>query len=93
VDARDRVRVAFSGGTTRAVRPAAEVNSEGSVPVVRGGEEEVGELQGGVGKLGVGPIGVEEGRRGVLHGEQEAAAGGACRQWCSGRNSSALRGW
>jgi hypothetical protein len=42
-----------------------------------------------VGKLGVGPIGVEEGRRGVLHGEQRAAAGGGrCRgasagiRWC-----------
>jgi hypothetical protein len=71
----------------------AEVNGEGGVSVVRGGEEEVGELQGDVGKLGVGLIGVEEGRRGVLHGEQEVAVGGACRQWCSGWNSSALRGW
>jgi hypothetical protein len=54
----------------------AEVNSRGGAPVVVGGEEGVGKLQGGVGKLGVGPIGVEEGRRGVLHGEQRAAAGG-----------------
>jgi hypothetical protein len=36
---------------------------------------------------------VEEGREGVLHGEQEAAAGGGRRQWCSGRNSTAFRGW
>jgi hypothetical protein len=77
----------------RAVRPAAEVNSGGGALVVGGGTEVVGELQGGVEKLGVEAIGVEEGQRGVLHGEQEAAAGGACRQWCSGRNSSALRGW
>jgi hypothetical protein len=56
-------------------------------------EERVGELQGGVGKLGVGSIGVEEGREGVLHGEQGAAAGGGRRQWRSGRNSTAFRDW
>jgi hypothetical protein len=93
VDARDRVGVTCSGGATRAVRPAAEVNGGGGAPVVGGGEEVVGELQGGVEKLGVEAIGVEEGQRGVLHGEQKAAAGGACPQWCSGRNLSALRGW
>jgi hypothetical protein len=93
VDGRDRVGVACSGGVTRAVRPAAEVNGGGGGPVVGGGEEEVGKLQGGVGKLGVGPIGVEKGRRGVLHGEQRAAADDGHRQWCSGHNSSAFRGW
>jgi hypothetical protein len=53
--------------------------------VVVGGEEVVGELPGGVRKLGAGSIRVEEGRRGVPHGEQEAAASGARRQWCSGQ--------
>jgi hypothetical protein len=46
-----------------------------------------------VGKLGVGPIGVEEGWRGVLHGEQEAAADGGRRQLCSGRNWRAAGCW
>jgi hypothetical protein len=45
------------------------VNSGGGAPVVVGGEGEVRKLQGGVGKLEVGSIGVEEGREGVLHGE------------------------
>jgi hypothetical protein len=45
------------------------------------GEEGVGELQGGVGKLVVESIAVEEGREGVLHGEQGAATGGDRRQW------------
>jgi hypothetical protein len=85
--------VACSGGATRTVRPVVEVNGGDGASVVRGGEEEVGELQGDVGKLGVEPIGVGEGRRGVLHGEQEAVAGGARWQWCSGWNSSVLRGW
>jgi hypothetical protein len=76
VDARDRVGVACSGGATRAVQPAAEVNGGGGASVVGGGEEVVGELQGGVEKLGVEAIGVEEGRRGVPHGEQKASAGG-----------------
>jgi hypothetical protein len=93
VDTRDRVGVTCSGSATRAVRPAAAVNGGGDAPVVGGGEEVVGELQGGVEKLGVEAIGVEEGRRGVPHGEQEAAAGGARRQWYSGRNSLALIGW
>jgi hypothetical protein len=57
------------------------------------GEEGVGELQGGVGKLVVESIRVEEGQEGVLHGEQGAAAGGGRWQWCSGRNSTAFRGW
>jgi hypothetical protein len=35
-----------------------------------------------VGKLGVGPIGVEKGWRGVLHGEQEATANGGQRARC-----------
>jgi hypothetical protein len=90
---RDRIGVACSGSAMRTVRPAAEVNGGDGAPVVGGGEEELGELQGDVGKLGVGPIGVGEGRRGVLHGEQEATVGGARRQWCSGWNSLALRGW
>jgi hypothetical protein len=68
------------------VRPAAEDNGGGGAPVVVSGEEEVGELQGSVGKLEVGSIGVEKGRERVLHGDQGAAAGGARRQWCSGRN-------
>jgi hypothetical protein len=75
VDVRDWVGVACSGGATRAVRPAVEVNGGGGAPVVGGGEKVVGELQGGVEKLGVEAIGVEEGRRGVPHGEQKAAAG------------------
>jgi hypothetical protein len=78
--------VACSGGATRAVQPAVEVNGGGGVPVVGGGEEVVGELQGGVEKLGVEAIRVEEGRRGVSHGEQKAAAGGGRRHtsgsWC-----------
>jgi hypothetical protein len=59
-----------------AVRSAAEVNGGGGAPVVGGGEEEVEELQDDVEKLGVEAIGVEEGRRGVLHGGQKAASGG-----------------
>jgi hypothetical protein len=39
------------------------------------GEEGVGELQGGVVKLVVELIGVEEGREGVLHGEQRGGGG------------------
>jgi hypothetical protein len=58
------------------VRPTAEVNSGNGAPMVRGGEEEVGELLDSVGKLGVGPIGVMGGWRRVLHGEQKVAAGG-----------------
>jgi hypothetical protein len=61
--------------------------------VVMSGEEGVGKLQGGVGKLDVGPIGVEEGREGVIHDERGAAAGGGRWQWCSDRNSMAFRGW
>jgi hypothetical protein len=93
VDTRDRVRVDCSGGATRAERPATEVNNGGGALVVGGGGEEVGKLQGGVEKLGVGPIGVEKGRRGVFHGEQRAAADGDHRQLCSSRNSSSFRGW
>jgi hypothetical protein len=81
-----------SGSAMRAVRPAVEVNGGGGALVVEGGGEEVGKLQGGVEKLGVGPIGVEKGRRGVLHGEQRVAADGGRRQLCSGWNSSAFRG-
>jgi hypothetical protein len=57
------------------------------------GEERVGELQCGVGKLDMGSIGVEDGRGWVLHGEQGAAAGVSRRQCRSGRNSMAGRGW
>jgi hypothetical protein len=56
-----------------------EGNGGGRAPVVLGGEEVVGELPRGVRRLGAGSIGVEEDRRGVSHGEQEAAAGGAHR--------------
>jgi hypothetical protein len=38
-----------------------------------------------VGKLGVEAIGVEEGRRGVPHSEQKAAAGGDCRHMSRSR--------
>jgi hypothetical protein len=85
--------VACSGGATRAVWPVKEENSGGSAPVVVSSEEEVGELPGSVGKLEVASIGGEEGRKGVLHGEQEAVAGGDRRQWCSGQNLMAFRGW
>jgi hypothetical protein len=51
-----------------------------------------GELPSGVRKLDAGSIGVEEGRRGLPHGEQEAAASGARRQRCSGRNWRAIGG-
>jgi hypothetical protein len=44
--------------------------------VVMSSEEGVGKLQGGVGKLGVGLIGVKKGRGRVLHGEQGAAVVG-----------------
>jgi hypothetical protein len=60
----------------RTVRPAAEVNGGNGAPVAGGGEEEVEELQGGVEKLRVEAIGVEEEWREVSHGEQKAAAGG-----------------
>jgi hypothetical protein len=59
-DGRDWVGVACSGGATRAVRPAAEENDGGGVLAVVSGEEGVGELQGGVGKLVVESIRVEE---------------------------------
>jgi hypothetical protein len=65
----------------------------GGAPAVGGGKEVVGKLQGSVGKLKVESIGVEEGRRGVPHGEQETAADGGHRQRCSGRNWRATRGW
>jgi hypothetical protein len=80
------VGVACSGGTTRAGGLAAEENGGGGDPASSGQGEGVGKLQGGVGKLDMGSIGVEEGRRWVLHGEQGAAAGGSPRQWRSGRN-------
>jgi hypothetical protein len=76
VDARDRVEVDCSGGATRAVLPAAEVNGGGGAPVVGGGEEEVGKLQGGVGKLEVESIGVEEGRRNGFYEDRGSPAKG-----------------
>jgi hypothetical protein len=85
--------MACSGGATRAVRPAAEENGSGGAPVLVSGEEEVGELQGSVGKLEVGSIGVEKGWEGVLHGEQGTTASGAHWQWCSSRNSTVFGGW
>jgi hypothetical protein len=93
VDARDWVGGGLSRRRDESRRPAVDVNGGGGAPVLVSGEEGVGKLQDGVGKLEVGSIGVEEGREGVLHGEQGAAAGGGHRQWCSGRNSMAFRGW
>jgi hypothetical protein len=46
-----------------AVQPVAEMNGGSGAPAVGGGKEVVKELQGGVEKLGVEPIRVEEGRR------------------------------
>jgi hypothetical protein len=80
VDARDRVGVDCSGGATRAVRPAAEVNGGDGAPMVGGDEEEVRKLQGSMGKLGVGPIGVEKGWRGcstASRGQRRAALVGS----------------
>jgi hypothetical protein len=57
------VGIACSGGATKAVRSAVEVNGRNGAPVVRGGEEEVEELQGNVVKLEVRSIGVEKGHR------------------------------
>jgi hypothetical protein len=61
-------------------------NGGGGTPAVVSGEEGVGELQCGVGKLDMRSIGVEESWGWVLHDEQGAAAGGGRRQWRSGRN-------
>jgi hypothetical protein len=54
--------VVCSGGVTRTVQLAVEVNSRGGAPAVRGGKEGVEELQGDVAKLEVRSIGVEKGR-------------------------------
>jgi hypothetical protein len=68
---------------------AVELIGGNGASVVGSGEKVVKELQGEVGKLGVEAIVVEEGRREVSHGEQEAAAGGDRRQlvgepvWCT----------
>jgi hypothetical protein len=67
----------------------AEVNGGNGALVVGGGEEVVEELQGEMEKLGVEAIGVEEGRREVLHGEQKAAAG-EDRRHTSGSRCGAL---
>jgi hypothetical protein len=84
-------------GCPRRGRAAAELKLTGAVgddaPMVLGGEEKVEELQGGVGKLEVGSIEVGMDREGVLNGEQGAAAGGARRPECSGRNWRAAGGW
>jgi hypothetical protein len=45
-----------------------------------GDEEKIGELQGDVGRLEVGSIGIEVDRKGVFHGEQKATADGDRRQ-------------
>jgi hypothetical protein len=50
------------------------VGGGGGAPAVVSGGEGVGELPCAVGKLAVGSIGAEEGRGGVLHDEQGAAA-------------------
>jgi hypothetical protein len=55
--------VTYSGSAMEALRPAAEMNGGSGAPAVGGGKEVVEELQGGVEKLGVESIGVEEGRR------------------------------
>jgi hypothetical protein len=81
--------VDYSGGATGTVRLAVEMNGGNGAPVVGGGEEVVEELQGDVEKLGVEVIGVEEGRRGVPHGEQKETAGGD-RQHTSGSRCGAL---
>jgi hypothetical protein len=88
-DGRDRVGVACNGDAARTVRPVAKVNGGNGAPVVRGGEEEVGELLDSVVKLGVEPIWVVGGWRRVLHGEQKAAAGGD-RRHSSGSRCGAL---
>jgi hypothetical protein len=80
VDARDWVGSGLSQRHDESRQPAAEENGGGGAPVVVSGEEGVGKLQGSVGKLGVGPIGVEEGQEGVLQGEQGATVGGGHRQ-------------
>jgi hypothetical protein len=86
---RHQVGVNYSGGATRTVRLVAEVNGGNGALVVGGGEEVVEELQGEMEKLGVEAIGVEEGRREVLHGEQKAAAG-EDRRHTSGSRCGAL---
>jgi hypothetical protein len=45
-------------------------------PMVLGDEEKIGELQGNLGRLEVGSIGIEVDRKGVFHGEQKAVADG-----------------
>jgi hypothetical protein len=54
--------VVCSGGATRTLQPAVEVNGGGGAPAVGGGKEGVEELQGDVAKLEVRSIGVEKGR-------------------------------
>jgi hypothetical protein len=51
------------------VWPTVELIGGNGVPVVGSGGKVVEELQGEVGKLGVGAIEVEEGRREMSHGE------------------------
>jgi hypothetical protein len=62
-------------GWSEAGRPrsSAPGGGGGASAVVSGGEG-VGELQCTMGKLAIGSIGAEEGRGGVLHSEQGAAA-------------------
>jgi hypothetical protein len=96
-------RVAFGwswGGRRRAghgaLLRAAAAGGGGGAPAVVSGGEGVGELQCAVGKLAAGSIGAEEGRGGVLHGEQGAAAamayGGATGAWVGARLGSRRSG-
>jgi hypothetical protein len=87
------VRVACSGGVTSAGGSVEEENGGGGAPVSSGQGGGVGKLQCAMGKLDTGSIEAEEGRGGVLHGEQGAEAGGGRRRWRSVRNSMAVGGW
>jgi hypothetical protein len=55
---------------------AAAAGGGGGAPTVVSDGERIGELHCAVGKLTAGSIGAEEGRLGVFHGEQRAAAVG-----------------
>jgi hypothetical protein len=82
-------RVVLDGGVDVGFLPAAMAAGVLRAGATEGGGKVVEELQGDVEKLGVGAIGVEEGRREVSHGEQKAAAGGDRRQ-SSGSRCGAL---
>jgi hypothetical protein len=59
-----------------AVRPAVEMNGGSGAPTVEGGKEVVKELQDGVEKFGVEPIGVEKGRRKESNEDRDSPAKG-----------------